>query len=369
MGLPFVVRNLSVAFAIAITTLGCGPAKNSQPRTRVATAPSKASEVALVVTERADRGGRLVGVALDGSRLTELTELSGKAILDRSPIVTGNGRWVVFASNRQRDSIGDTSLWRVSSEGGQLLRVSKGEHIDRDPRISPDGKWLYFCSNRSGSFDLYRAQFDDRSGTVGEVALVLASDGQILSPTISPDGQSLAYMEVGAEGESRLWTVSANGEGKAAITDGPADMTPAWGPSGTIAFAARVPGRDDADVYLMPAVGGDRTMLLDTTIADETGPRWSADGRYIFAIGVYRSATDGRPLLGSVIALDREEQVPKWRALHDPATVETRIGLGLVPRGIDAEMLRKNREYKEALTEVLSIEALRNERRRSSASH
>ncbi len=106
-------------------------------------------------------------------------------------------------------------------------------------------------------------------------------------------------------------------------------------------------------------------MLLDTTITDETGPRWSKDGRYVFAIGMYRSATDGKPLLGSVIALDRKEQLPTWRALHDPAAVETRIGLGLMPRTINAQTLHTNPAYKEALKEVLLQEAQRNESRQS----
>ncbi len=306
----------------------------------------------------------MVGVAVDGSRQRELTDLGGKVILDRSPVVSADGRWVFFASNRRRSGLEGTNLWRVSIAGGEPVQLTDGPQVDRDPRVSPDGEWLYFCSNRSGSYNLYRAPLGV-DGMLGTATLVVESDGQILSPSVSPDGTQVVYMEVDEEGASRLWTSAVPKGAKMTLTNGPADMTPAWGSSGEIAFAARVPGRADADIYVMPEMGGEREMVLDTTVTDETGPRWSGDGRYLFAIGMYRSATDGKPLLGSVIALDRQEQVPVWRALHDPSAVETRIGLGLLPGPIDAQMLHKNKSYKTALREVLTQEVLRNESRQS----
>ncbi len=316
----------------------------------------------LIATERSDRGGRLIGVSIDGIRQTELTKLDGKVIIDRSPIVTPNAKWVLFSSNRGRDGLEQTSLWRMPLLGGAPTRLTNAQATDRDPRLSPDSRWLYFCSNRSGSFDLYRATFDAAQGTIGATSLVVHSEGQILSPSVSPSGSSVVFMEVDDAGASRLWRADADGSGSPVpLTEGPSDMTPAWGPNDQVAFAARAPGRADADIYLMPASGGKRRLLLDTPITDETGPRWSSDGRYLFAIGMYRSVTDGKPLLGSLIALDRKERALRWRALHDSAAVETRIGLALVPGEIDAQALHKNKDYKEALRVVLLKQALRNE--------
>jgi Tol biopolymer transport system component len=359
------VNRTCAAIPLLVAAFACGPGKSSGTRTQVTTGVNKASDVVLIATERSDRGGRLVGIAIDGSRQTELTELRGKVILDRSPVISRDGRWVFFASNRLRSGVEGTNLWRVPIAGGDPKRLTDGPQVDRDPRFSPDGRWLYFCSNRGGTYDLYRAPLGV-DGDVGEVSIVVKSAGQILSPSLSPDGTEVVYMEVDSDGASRLWKSSVTDETrKAALTEGPADMTPAWGPNGEIAFAARVPTRSDADIYVMPEAGGQRAMVLDTTVTDETGPRWSSDGRYLFAIGMYRSANDGKPLLGSVIALDREEQVPVWRALHDPSTVETRLGLGLVPGPIDANVLHQNKPYRDALREVLTQEVLRNESRQS----
>ncbi len=345
--------------------LGCGPKNTSGPGAGNGVSSDR-NDVILIATERSDRGGRLIGVSIDGTRQSELTELAGKVIIDRSPIVSPGARWILFSSNRDRDGIEETSLWRMPLEGGQPTRLTKVHATDRDPRLSADGQWLYFCSNRSGSFDLYRAPFNVEQGTMGVTSLVVHSEGQILSPSISPSGAAVVFMEVDGAGSSRLWRASTDGSGALVVlTEGPSDMTPAWGPDGTLAFAARAPGRADADIYLMPAKGGKRELLLDTPMTDETGPRWSRDGRYLFAIGMYRSATDGKPLLGSLIALDRNEHTLQWRALHDSAVVETRIGLALVPGRIDAQALHKNKNYKEALKAVLIKQALHNESQRS----
>lgn len=362
------LARVSAATLLAFACAACGHSDTSRTSATAGTSSAanthEATQVILIATERGQGGGRLVGVAVDGSRQSELTQLDGSVVLDRSPVVSPDGKWVVFASNRLRPHPQGTSLWRVSIEGGTPIRLTHGPHVDRDPRISPDAQWLYFCSNRagaysgSGTYNLHRAQLKD-NGSLGTSEVVVSGEGQILSPSISPDGAEIVYMQVEASGESALWKAPTDRSASpVALTKGPSDMTPAWGPNGTIAFAARVPQRSDADVYLMPASGGERRVVLDTPITDETGPRWSKDGRYLFAIGMYRSATSDKPLLGSVIAIDLQE-VPMWRALHDPAAVETRIGLGLVPEGFSAREIRKNKPYKQALKEVLT-EALRN---------
>lgn len=361
--------------ATLLALMACGHSNASRTSATAGTSStgstSEAAQIVLIATERGHGGGRLVGVAVDGSRQRELTQLDGAVVLDRSPVVSPDGHWVLFASNRLRREPQGTSLWRVSIDGGVATRLTHGPHVDRDPRFSPDGEWLYFCSNRAGTergsstYNVYRARLRD-NGSVGESEVVVASEGQILSPSISPNGAEIVYMQVEASGESALWKAPTDGSTRpVALTAGPFDMTPAWGPDGTIAFASRVPQRSDADVYLMPASGGERRVVLDTPLTDETGPRWSKDGRHLFAIGMYRSATSGKPLLGSVIAVDLQEQVPVWRALHDPAAVETRIGLGLVPEGFSAPEMRKNKPYKQALTEVLKQALRNNESQRS----
>lgn len=352
----------------ALTQVGaliaCGPPPDRV--TQVKVAPN--TDIVLVATERSSGGGRLVGVRADGARQYELTELPGnRVVIDRSPTLSPDGQLVVFASNRDTESVEATQLYMVPVIGGEVTRLTESAGVDRDPRFSPDGRWLYFCSNRHGSFDLYRAPF--QAGVLGKVAAVVASADQILSPSLSPDGTQVVYMAVDEEGRSRLWLAPTDGsEAPQTLSEGPVDLTPAWGAKDEIVFAAKAPDRDDADLYVMSSDGGARTRLLSTPLTDETGPRFSEDGRFIFAIGMYRG-NDGKPLLGSVIYLDRREKKPVYRALHDSAAVESRIGLAILPDSISPTALRRNPSYAAALEEVVLQEWIRNESaRRSRAS-
>ena len=341
-------------------TAGCGPtsvAGSGKP-------PSAKDAIILVATERASQGGRLVTVSSDGARQSALATLpAGVTTLDRSPVFAPDGFSLVFVSNRDRMSLSETSLWFLPADG-EPRRLTNGEAIDRDPRISPDGKWLYFCSNRGGSFDVYRAAFS-ATGTMGELERVTDLPDQILSPSLSPDAREIVYMAVNAEGESSIWRARVDGSGEASqLTPGPMDMTPAWGQDNAIAFASRAVGRNDADLFLIDADGSNRRSLIDAPNTDETGPQWSHDGRYLFAIGMYRSAHDGKPILGSIVFVDMKEKVRRLRALHDPSAVESRIGLALVPGPLDAKAMRKNEAYADALRKVLLHSAVQNEKER-----
>lgn len=348
---------LALLFCFAFALAACGP---SQPP--VNNGSGKDATV-LVATERSSKGGRLVRVSSDGARQSTVVKLStDSVILDRSPVFTPSGEHLVFVSNRGRQGLSETSLWIVAQDGGQPSRLTQGDHVDRDPRITADGQWLYFCSNRDGSFDVYRARL---AGTrLGELQKITKLGSQVLSPSLSPDGQEIVFMAVDEDGDSSLWRQRVDGGGATRLTPGPMDMTPAWGKDNTIAFASRAAGRDDADLFLIDADGSNRRSLFDAPNTDETGPRWSRDGRYVFAIGMYRSARDGKPLLGSVVFVDMQEKERQLRSLHDPAVVESRIGLAVAPVQLDEKRMHANDSYSDALKKVLLHNAILNDRER-----
>ena len=352
------VRSISAFVACGLSlSIACGPSPSPDSQAKTSTEPT----TILIATERASRGGRLVHVGADGARLAPLTSLaSGSVVVDRSPTFTPDGQRIVFTSNREREDLSDTSLWVIATGGGgEPHRLTSGDYVDRDPRVSRDGAWVYFCSNRGGSFDLYRARIGESA--LSETEQITKSDKQILSPSLSPDGQMVAYMEVDEQGQSSLWRAASDGSGAPQrLSEGPMDMTPAWGAEGQIAFAARAEGRSDTDLYLMDTDGKNRRKVVDAPKTDETGPRWSYDGRYLFAIGMYRSATDGKPLLGSIVFVDLKERELRLRAIHDPSAVESRIGLALAPFAISARELHKNPPYQDALHDILLQTAIDN---------
>lgn len=84
--------------------------------------------------------------------------------------------------------------------------VNSPDHHERSPAVSPDGSWLLFASNRgarageSAPFDLFRAPLRgsedlsrDRQGTAERLSDGLASDSDDVDAAFAPNGQSLVF--------------------------------------------------------------------------------------------------------------------------------------------------------------------------------
>ena len=141
----------------------------------------------LVYTTEASGNPDIWIMNADGSRRVQLTSNPG---LDIAPRVTADGRYVVFASDRD----GAVRPWRMALDGSGATRLSH-EVLFRWRAIpSPDGKWAYY---------------DDTKGGVRKVAIeggdaqpALPADviGRLSEPVpanfheaiLSPDGTMLA---------------------------------------------------------------------------------------------------------------------------------------------------------------------------------
>ena len=76
------------------------------------------------------------------------TESTDRRIqLASDPTISPDGSTIVFAHR------GD--LWRVSSDGGQAIRLTVHESRDSEPHFSPDGHQLAFLSDRTGSSQVH----------------------------------------------------------------------------------------------------------------------------------------------------------------------------------------------------------------------
>ncbi|MFP8488031.1 S41 family peptidase [Gracilimonas sp. Q87] len=64
-----------------------------------------------------------------------------------NPTISADGRTIVFSY--------ESDLWKVSSSGGQAVRLTGMDGEEIVPKISPDGKWIAFSSNQYGNNDVY----------------------------------------------------------------------------------------------------------------------------------------------------------------------------------------------------------------------
>jgi serine/threonine protein kinase len=101
-------------------------------------------------------------------------------------------RIVYWARNAaQRD------IWTIRSNGTDPVNLTNDAALDWSPAWSADGKTIYFSSDRGGASDLWRIPVDERSGkSMGSPeAVTKGGTAQRLHPTISGDGQKIAYVE------------------------------------------------------------------------------------------------------------------------------------------------------------------------------
>ncbi len=159
----------------------------------------------------------------------------------------------------------------------------------------------------------------------------------ILTPAVSPDGRSIAYIALGD-----LWILRI-GQAPFRLTDDAAvELEPAWSPDGAqIAFASDRGGH--MDIWIHDVASGSQTQLTHTREA-ASAPAWSPDGSHIAYLLDRRgiAATRVRPGdgLGGVVA-PRSQEIgrPAW----SPDSRSVAVG----------NLFRYSDRYREGLNQLL----------------
>ncbi len=317
----------------------------------------------IVVAERYAGGGRLVVVGENGDRLEDLTERASGTVRDVSPAFSPDGKWLVFASSRDR-SFDETSLWLVEARSGAApVRLTTGDAIDLSPAWTPDGAAVVFASSRGASVDLWQlaVELGDHPGPRGEPLRLTELDGEELSPSVAKDGR-IAFTRIVHQGDlarARIAVLEPDGDVRN-LTSGPTDTGPGWSPDGerVVFTAPQVRGGDhpgvDGDLFEVAASGdGAPRLVADLPGTDETGPVWSRDGDWLFATSVFRSAETGKPIFSSIVYLEPGDQAPTVRMLGDTSGPVVRLAVALSPAKLDASVLRRGPVYLDELAGIL----------------
>jgi len=131
-----------------------------------------------------------------------------------------------------------------------------------------------------------------------------ASQGNAFRPSLSPDGQRVAFTWNGRSGNFDIYVKLVNTGDPLRLTPNAAqDLDPAWSPAGRqIAFLRRSPERQE--LLIVPALGGAERKIADLSARQtkwapdgarylrSQGPAWSPDGTYI---AVANSAAPNEP--------------------------------------------------------------------------
>ena len=115
----------------------------------------------------------------DGTEPRQLTFNSG---INDYPVVSPDGRYVVFHSDRT----GADHLWRMNSDGSNQVQLTNG-YAERNAAISSDGRWVYY--NTPTDLKLWKVATEG-----GEPVKLI--DQYALYPSVSPDGKLIAYYQI-----------------------------------------------------------------------------------------------------------------------------------------------------------------------------
>ncbi|MCL4743324.1 MAG: PD40 domain-containing protein [Phycisphaerales bacterium] len=300
----------SLAAAAVVAAAGCGvggfgerSASKAAPAERTSS-PSEVESIPGLIA----RGGPSPSVGSFGANASPFTE--GQVGADFDPSVSPDGRFVVFASTRHRETP-DLYLKRVG--GSVLTQLTDESSSEVMPAISPDGKRVAFVSDRNGSWDLYVMPV-----TGGRPVQLTRDSSPDLHPSWSPDGTRIVFCRQGrSSGRWELWVVDADNPSVSRyIGEG---LLPRWCPvpgtgtnGGDRIVYQRPRDRDDGayGVWMMDVAGGEAGApmhLVSLPDAACINPSWSPDGRHV----VYSVVpTDGASASGQLWMTDVEGS---WR--------------------------------------------------------
>jgi len=236
-----------------------------------------------------DHNGKqdLWSVNADGTGLRQLTNATHK---DLSPVVSPDGRYIVFQSCRSANSDRAYNLWRVDADGRNPMQLTYGTY-DSEPAFSPDGESVVYVEKEDYIPKLRRVP-------IGGGKPVPLTDEFSQHPAFSPDGKVLVYYRMNQKQRDQRHLVFIPAQGGAPFKTLPAPRNFGavmhWAPTGDSLLY-----RDSTitSIWLQPLEGTPPSPVLKLRNQTLSTFRFSPDGR--------RLAYSSGPQLRDVVLITR----------------------------------------------------------------
>jgi Tol biopolymer transport system component len=213
-----------------------------------------------------------------------------------SPSISPDGRHIVFFSSRDLFSI---DLYLAETATGRIVRklvdTALSTHFTSLQFIASSGSWSpdsrQFVLGAVSAGKAVLAILDVRDGNVVR-EIEVPQVGEILNPTWSPDGKSIAFSAtVGGDSDLFIYTLDSNAP-KRITTDLYADLQPAWSPDGRrIAFVtdrfttqASTLEAGDYRLALYDVDSGRISAVTTFPQGKSINPQWAPDSRRVFFV-------------------------------------------------------------------------------------
>jgi Tol biopolymer transport system component len=136
----------------------------------------------------ADDGGRSVIYTLPstGGTPKRITANSPSYFHGFSP----DGKWLIYTGQRNDE----LDIYKISSEGGEEIRLTTATGVDDGSEYTPDGQWIYFNSMRTGLMQIWKMRPDG-----SEQTQITNDQFNNWFPHPSPDGTSMVVLSYGQD--------------------------------------------------------------------------------------------------------------------------------------------------------------------------
>lgn len=194
------------------------------------------------------------------------------------------------------------SIFKAKADGSGLTKLTNNPQYDAEPVISSDGKKIVFGSQREGEFDIYIMDAD--GSNVKRLTDTIGYDG---GPWFSPDAKKIVWRSWYPQTEKEkalwrdsmkdnyitatpldIWVMNSDGENKKRLTkNGATNWAPSWHPDGKrIIFSSNMDDwHDDIkrfghnfEIYMINEDGSNLVRITENTVFDSF-PMFSADGK------------------------------------------------------------------------------------------
>ncbi|MFO0966611.1 MAG: hypothetical protein U0793_13640 [Gemmataceae bacterium] len=140
--------------------------------------------------------------------MLDLPGLNSPVAEDRMAKISGDGRFIVFISNR-KGGVGLTDIYLYDRKEAKLVDLPglNSPNTDTEPALNHDGSLIAFASDRKGGMggrDIYL--YDRKAAKLIDLP-GLNSEDQEHMPALSPDGRYLAFVSerFGGEGQRDIY--------------------------------------------------------------------------------------------------------------------------------------------------------------------
>jgi eukaryotic-like serine/threonine-protein kinase len=212
-----------------------------------------------------------------------------------SPAWTPDGKDIVFIRAAGDANAGsDTSMYRVSAEGGNPRRVSFAGDNPWFLAIARRGDRLAFTRLHRDT-NIYRIALGADGKARAPAEQIIASSRRDDTACYSPDGSHIAFVS-NRTGPMQIWIAQDDGKDPVQLTDAAdwADLgDPQWSPDGSkIAYTARQQANSPRNILVVSSSGG-TPQVLTSDSAGDVRPSWSRDGRWIYFSSTRSGALNG----------------------------------------------------------------------------